>query len=107
MRFSARRDKNVRFSAILCKLILRILSKVVSLHNVIVGDSKKSTGTQPSCRGGYLLNYTLLGPSSRTCPGVRASLVHDLSAKTAYRRQFIVKKQEIITRNADLESINR
>ena len=30
----------------------------------IVGDSKKSTGTQPSCRGGYLLNYTLLGPSS-------------------------------------------
>jgi hypothetical protein len=36
-----------------------------------------------------------------------ASLVHDLSAKTAYRRQFIVKKQEIITRNADLESINR
>ena len=33
--------------------------------NVIVGDSKKSTGTQPSCRGGYLLNYTLLGPMSR------------------------------------------
>ena len=32
--------------------------------NVIVGDSKKSTGTQPSCRGGYLLNYTLLDPSS-------------------------------------------
>ena len=31
---------------------------------MIVGDSKKSTGTQPSCRGGYLLNYTLLGPSS-------------------------------------------
>lgn len=25
---------------------------------------KKSTGTQPSCRGGHLLNYTLLGPSS-------------------------------------------
>ena len=56
MRFSARRDKNVRFSAILCKLILRISAIVVSLHNVIVGDSKKSTGTQPSCRGGYLLN---------------------------------------------------
>ena len=36
MRFSARRDKNVRFSAILCKLILRISAKVVSLHNEIV-----------------------------------------------------------------------
>ena len=47
MRFSARRDKNVRFSAILCKLILRILAIVVSLHNVIVGDSKNLRAHSP------------------------------------------------------------
>lgn len=36
MRFSAKLGKNVRFSAILFKVILRISAKVVSLLNEIV-----------------------------------------------------------------------